>query len=87
MSVCLRLRVYPGNKTFCPAGSDPNATCPSKERPSIPTSDEVTPFHPFEEGTIAFLRHGYYAAVSFMDEQVSETLMHGSIAFSVLRHL
>jgi iduronate 2-sulfatase len=38
--------------------------------PSIPTTDDVTPFHPETPATTKFLRHGYYAAVSFMDEQV-----------------
>lgn len=70
VNISLNDQIFSGNKTFCLNGENPDVDCPSKERPSIPTSDAVTPFNPFEPGTIAFLRHGYYAAVSFMDEQV-----------------
>ena len=50
-----------GNKSisFCPAGPDPKRDCPSAARPAIPNSSGISPFHPFEPATIAFLRHGY----------------------------
>ena len=50
-----------GNKSisFCPAGPDPQRDCPSAARPAIPNSSGISPFHPFEPATIAFLRHGY----------------------------
>eukprot|EP01051_Picozoa_sp_SAG22_P021144 SAG22_NODE_4552_length_1236_cov_1.638522_2_plen_114_part_01 len=69
-SVRLGDQIFSGNKTFCPSGPEPNQDCPSAERPGILTSDQTSPFDPFPPATIAFLRHGYYAAVSFIDEQV-----------------
>ena len=70
VNISLNDQIFAGNKTFCPDGTDPNATCPSVERRAIVTSDDTTPFHPETPATTRFLRHGYYAAVSFMDEQV-----------------
>ena len=70
VNVSLNDQIFAGNKTFCPPCADADKCCPSLERPSISTSDDTTPFHPFEPKTTSFLRHGYYAAVSFMDEQV-----------------
>ena len=61
VNVSLNDQIFSGNKTFCEDGPDPDKNCPSPERPSIPTSDDTTPFHPFTPETIAFLRHGYYA--------------------------
>ena len=74
VNVSLNDQIFSGNKTFCPSGTRPNASCPSKERQFIPTSDRTTPFNPETAATTRFLRHGYYAAVSFMDEQVGRLI-------------
>jgi arylsulfatase A-like enzyme len=33
-------------------------------------------FKPFDANNTRFLRHGYYAAITFMDEQVGRVLDH-----------
>ena len=76
VDISLNDQIFSGNKTFCPSGPDSNTSCFSRERPSIPTTDGVTPFHPESPATIKFLRHGYYAAGSFMDEQVGRLVDH-----------
>ena len=35
VNISLNDQIFAGNKTFCPDGTDPNATCPSVERRSI----------------------------------------------------
>ena len=68
--------VFQGTHHFCPDGTNNATDCPSVERRTLPTDTGISPFKPFDAENIRFLRHGYYAAVTFMDEQVGRLLDH-----------
>ena len=75
-NISLNDQVFQGTHHFCPDGTDNATDCPSAERRTLPTDTGVSPFKPFDADNIRFLRHGYYAAVTFMDEQVGRLLDH-----------
>jgi iduronate 2-sulfatase len=75
-NVSLNDQVFQGTHSFCPDGTDIATDCPSVERRTLPTDTGISPFKPFDADNIRFLRHGYYAAVTFMDEQVGRLLDH-----------
>eukprot|EP01052_Picozoa_sp_SAG31_P007186 SAG31_NODE_339_length_17487_cov_20.764435_12_plen_146_part_00 len=76
VNISLNDQIFSGSKTFCLPGDNSTVDCPSAERSTIPVSNGISPFNPFTDSTIKFLRHGYYAAVSFMDEQVGRLVDH-----------
>ena len=63
-------QVVQGMHDFCPDSADTTTDCPSVERRTLPTCTGMLPFNPFDADNIRFRRHGYYAAITFMDEQV-----------------
>jgi len=75
-NISLNDQVFQGAHNFCPDGTDIATDCPSVERRTLPTDTAISPFKPFDPDNIRFLRHGYYAAVTFMDEQVGRVLDH-----------
>ena len=75
-NISLNDQVFQGTHNFCPDGADIATDCPSVERRTLPTDTGISPFKPFDADNIRFLRHGYYAAVTFMDEQVGRLLDH-----------
>jgi len=75
-NISLNDQVFEGTHTFCPDGADIAVDCPSVERRTLPTDTDISPFKPFGADNIRFLRHGYYAAITFMDEQVGRLLDH-----------
>ena len=75
-NISLNDQVFQGTQHFCPDGTDNTTDCPSVERRTLPTDTGISPFKPFDADNIRFLRHGYYAAVTFMDEQVGRLLDH-----------
>ena len=76
VNISLNDQVFQGTQHFCPDGTDNATDCPSVERRTLPTDTGVSPFKPFDADNIRFLRHGYYAAVTFMDQQVGRLLDH-----------
>ena len=75
-NISLNDQVFQGTHAFCPDGTDIATDCPSEERRTLPTDTGISPFKPFDAANIRFLRQGYYAAVTFMDEQVGRLLDH-----------
>tara|TARA_B110000208_G_scaffold176848_1_gene223557 strand:+ start:151 stop:3924 length:3774 start_codon:yes stop_codon:yes gene_type:complete len=75
-NISLNDQVFQGTHKFCPDGTDIATDCPSVERRTLPTDTGISPFQPFDAENIRFLRHGYYAAITFMDEQVGRLLDH-----------
>ena len=58
VNISLNDQIFSGDKKFCPSGTNYKQDCPSKQRPRIPVSNGTSPFHPFTDETIRFLRHG-----------------------------